>query len=353
MSVFKNEKNNTWTCKFYYKTVNGERKQKKKEGFKTKAAAREFEENFKNKMLNSPDITVANLYERYMEFCATDLRKSTNESKDSVYRTKILPFFGDIPISDVTSLMVKEWQKQMKLEDYKPTYLKNMHNQLSALFNFAVQYFGLNSNPAKQCGSMGKKDADCKQFWTKEEFNCFLSHLTDRPMATVMFSLLFYSGMRSGELLALDADSFDFEQNLVRIDKTYAKIKGEDIISEPKTENSKRIVTLPQEIMDMVTHYISSLYGYESDQRLFPITKKMLNNEMKRGCNRSGVKKIRVHDLRHSHASLIINETDFPVLVLKERLGHKDIKTTLNTYSHLYENQHRDLANKLSDLMKQ
>ena len=249
-------------------------------------------------------------------------------------------------------IMQKTLQLMLDENRYSPTYLKNIHNQLSALFNYGIRFYGLQNNPARDCGSMGKKDADTKQIWTKEEFDLFLEHVSDKPMARVMFSLLFYGGMRSGELLALTAEDFSFTENCVRINKSYTKIKGEDIISEPKTNGSKRIVTLPQPVMDMVAAYIASLYDYNPDCRLFPVTKKYLNNVMRRGCQKSGVKKIRVHDLRHSHASLIINTMHVPILLLQERLGHTDIKTTLGTYGHLYAEQHHELANMLTDLMK-
>ncbi len=354
MAVFKNEAKKTWTVKFYYTTYDGKRKQKKKEGFQTKAAALDFQTTFLNNLKTSPEITVANLYEHYAKYTQARLRKSTYESKDSVYRTKILPYFGDVAIGNVTSNMVENWQTQLMLDEnrYSPTYLKNIHNQLSALFNYGIRFYGLQNNPARDCGSMGKKDADTKQIWTKEEFDLFLEHVSDKPMARVMFSLLFYGGMRSGELLALTAEDFSFTENCVRINKSYTKIKGEDIISEPKTNGSKRIVTLPQPVMDMVAAYIASLYDYNPDCRLFPVTKKYLNNVMRRGCQKSGVKKIRVHDLRHSHASLIINTMHVPILLLQERLGHTDIKTTLGTYGHLYAEQHHELANMLTELMK-
>ena len=222
---------------------------------------------------------------------------------------------------------------------------------MSAIFNFAVKYYKLPSNPAAACGSMGKKKAEGMQFWTKEEFDQFIPHVSDKPMSKVIFYLFFYSGIREGELLALTLNDFDFDKNTVSITKNYARVNNQDIIQTPKTPKSKRTITLPVEIMEMVKEYSDMLYDYKPTDRLFPTQKSYLNREMVRGCKLSGVKKIRIHDLRHSHASLLI-ELGFAPLLISERLGHENVETTLNTYSHLYPNKHGEVAEILSNLIR-
>ena len=221
----------------------------------------------------------------------------------------------------------------------------------SLIFNFAVKYYKLPSNPAAACGSMGKKKAEGMQFWTKEEFDQFIPHVSDKPMSKVIFYLFFYSGIREGELLALTLNDFDFDKNTVSITKNYARVNNQDIIQTPKTPKSKRTITLPVEIMEMVKEYGGMLYDYKPTDRLFPTQKSLLTREMVRGCKLSGVKKIRIHDLRHSHASLLI-ELGFAPLLISERLGHENVETTLNTYSHLYPNKHGEVAEILSNLMR-
>lgn len=235
--------------------------------------------------------------------------------------------------------------------NYAPTYLKTVHNQLSAIFNFAVKYYKLPFNLAAACGSMGKKKADSMQFWTKEKFDTFVKCVSDKPLSKTTFNLFFYIGMREGELLALTLNDFDFDNNTVSITKNYARLGTEDIIQTPKTPKSKRTITLPVEIMDMVKEYCTMLYDYKPTHRLFNVTKSYLTHEMQRGCKLSGVKKIRIHDLRHSHASLLI-ELGFAPLLISERLGHENVETTLNTYSHLYPNKHSEVAETLSNLIK-
>ena len=189
------------------------------------------------------------------------------------------------------------------------------------------------------------------QFWTKEEFDQFIPHVSDKPMSKVIFYLFFYSGIREGELLALTLNDFDFDKNTVSITKNYARVNNQDIIQTPKTPKSKRTITLPAEIMEMVKEYGGMLYDYKPTDRLFPTQKSFLTREMVRGCKLSGVKKIRIHDLRHSHASLLI-ELGFAPLLISERLGHENVETTLNTYSHLYPNKHGEVAEILSNLMR-
>ena len=343
----------TWTVKFYYINWKGEKKQKKQEGFKTKKEAQEFALNFLDKCKNSVDISFKNLVELYMEDIKVHVKPTTFANKEFLINSKILPYFSAMRICDIDIAMVRKWQNELISHEnnYNKTYLKTIHNQLSAIFNFAVKYYKLPTNPAAQCGSMGKKKADSMQFWTKYEFDQFISCVSDDPLSKVIFNLLFYSGIREGELLALTFKDFDFKRNTVSITKTFAVVKGQVFIQTPKTPKSKRVINLPEEISSMVEDYCSKLYDCNPDDRIFNISKTSLTREMVRGCNLSGVKKIRIHDLRHSHASLLI-EMNIPILLISERLGHENIQTTLDTYAHLYPNKHEDVAKKLSVLIK-
>lgn len=352
MAAFKNNRG-TWTAKFYYTDWTGKRKQKKKEGFVTKKEALQFENDFLNKCKSTVNITFRNLVENYMEDCKVHLKPTTMENKKFLIQTKLMPYFADLPICDIDISMVRKWQNELLSHEngYSQTYLKTVHNQLSAIFNYAVKYYRLPSNPAATCGSMGKKKADTMQFWTQEEFNTFISYLEDQTLYYVIFHLFFYSGIREGELLALTLDDFDFEKNTVKITKNYVKIGNEEIIQSPKTPKSKRVITLPQEIMDMVKNYSTKLYGYSPSERLFLANKYGILRKLNNISKLSGVKKIRIHDLRHSHASLLI-ELGFPPLLISERLGHENVETTLNIYSHLYPNKHEEVAKALSQLMQ-
>ena len=138
----------------------------------------------------------------------------------------------------------------------------------------------------------------------------------------------------------------DLEKRTISITKSYQRLGKKDVITPPKTSKSKRVITIPEFLAAYIKDYMDSLYDLQEDDRLFPITKYYLEHEMQRGIKESGVKRIRVHDLRHSHASMLI-ELGFSPLEIANRLGHEKVETTLNTYAHLYPNKQTKLAERL------
>lgn len=254
-------------------------------------------------------------------------------------------------MNDIKPNDIREWQNDLIKQGYAETYLKTINNQINAIFNFAVRYYELKSNPCTIAGSMGKSNADEMDFYTKDEFMQFIDHVMDKQISYMAFSVLYWTGMRIGEFLALNASDIDFEKNTISINKSYQRLNKRDVITEPKTPKSKRIVSIPKFLAVDLMDYIQSLYGVSGRERIFPVTKSYLTNEMKRGVKNSGVKKIRLHDLRHSHASLLV-EMGFSELAIAERLGHERLGTTMNTYSHLFPHKQQQIANKLDDEYK-
>ena len=353
MPVYKNESKSTWYAKFNYKDWQGNIKQKKKEGFKTQKEAKVYEREFLNKAHVSCDMAFGSLVELYMEDCESRLKPTTLDNKKYIVDLKVLPFFKDMPLNTINITTVRKWQNELisSDENYSQTYLKSINNQLSAIFNYACKYYKLPENPVRSCGSIGKKRADSMNFWTIDEFNKFIVTVEKKPISKVAFEILFWTGIRVGELLAITLNDIDIEAQTISINKNYARLKREDLILEPKTPKSKRVVTISPFLCDIIQEYISKLYDYEPNERLFQVTTTYFREEMDRGCKKSGVKKIRVHDLRHSHASLLI-EMGFSPLLISERLGHENIETTLQTYSHLYPNKQSEVANMLQVLNK-
>jgi integrase len=351
LPVYKDEKRKTWYCAFRYKDWTGTSRQHKKRGFAKKSEAQEYERNFLKKLSGSCDMAFGSMVELYMEDCKSRLRPTTYEGKKYLIDSKILPTFKDLPVNAITAATVRKWQNELldNEAEYAPTYLKTINNQLSAIFNYAKRYYGLPVNPAAVAGSIGKKNAEAMQFWTKDEFQLFAAAVSDKPAAYAIFNTLFWTGMRSGELLALTLDDVDFTAKTVSITKSYARINSEDVISPPKTPKSRRVITVPDFLLDILEDYAGRLVDYEPSERLFEYTKHFLQNEMARGCKKSGVKKIRVHDVRHSHASLLI-ELGFSPLLISERLGHENVETTLEIYAHLYPDKHGEVSSKLNEL---
>ena len=177
--------------------------------------------------------------------------------------------------------------------------------------------------------------------------------MRDKPLSYYAFKTLFWTGIRIGELLALTIKDFDPVNKTLTINKSYQRIKGRDVITDPKTPKSNRVITLPEFMVHDLNEYIGMLYGIMENDRLFHTTKSYLEHEMIRGCELSGVKKIRLHDLRHSHASLLISELGLQPNLVADRLGHEKITTTLQTYSHLYPDNNRELADKLEEFVSE
>ena len=355
MPTYKDDKTGTWYCKFYYTDVNGSKKQKCKRGFKLQREAKDWERNFLESRSLDVNIKFCNFLDQYFKDAESRLKLSTLENKKYLINKKILPFFSDMLLSEIRPVHVRQWQNELLSyvdengKPFSPTYLKTINNQLSAIFNYAVRYYDLRENPCLKAGSMGKKHADEMQIWTLDEFKKFIQE-DDRPESYTAFHVMYYTGIRVGELLALTWKDIDFNNKTINIDKSYQRIKGEDVITIPKTPKSIRTIVIFDYLANILQTYKNSIYKPHINDRVFPFTKNFLRYEMERISKKAGVKKIRVHDLRHSHASLLI-ELGFSPLLIAERLGHENIETTLNTYSHLYPNKQIELADKLQTLL--
>ena len=351
MAVIKNNKTGMWEVRTYYKDLTGARKQKTKRGFAKKSEALEWERNFKLKENQSISMSFKSFVDIYLTDLGPRIKRNTFLTKKYIIETKILPYFGKRKLDDIRTSDVIQWQnKIMKLkkdngELFSPTYLKTIHNQLSAIFNHAVKYYGLRENPAAKVGNMGKSKSREMLFWTKEEYLKFAEVMMDKPIAYYAFEVLYWCGIREGELLALTPADFDFTKGTVSITKSYQRINGRDIITPPKTEKSNRIIKMPKFLCEEMQDYLKSLYSIEPDERIFPITKNYLHREMDRGSAQAGVKRIRIHDLRHSHVSLLI-EMGFSAVAIADRVGHESIDITFN-YAHLFPSRQTEIADKL------
>ena len=336
----------TWRCQFYYEDWQGVRHKKNKRGFKTKAEAEEWERNFRQQQRKDLDINFENFVEIYFADVENRLRESTIKNKRYVFDLKVTPYFKKKKMCEIKTSDIRAWQNELIKQGYAPTYLKSINNQLAELFNYAVRYYDLNDNPCRKAGSIGKSKADDMEFWTKQEFKQFLPSMDKKPEARMAFMLLYWTGMRIGELLALTYEDIDLEKRIISISKSYQRLDGKDVITPPKTPKSNRKITIPPFLAEELKEYCSHLYGIMPNERMFRFTKSYMEHEIVRGIKETGVKRIRLHDLRHSHASLLV-ELGFQPLAIAERLRHEKIETTLNTYSHLYPNKQAELADRL------
>ncbi len=354
MPVYKDSKLGTWFVQCVYRNYTGERIRTTKRGFKTRKQAQDWEREFVKRKEGSLDVSIAAFYELYEQDVRPRLKENTWNTKAHIIETKIIPYLGDLKISEVTPADVLHWQNDIQnLTDgsgqpYSPTYLRTICNQLSAIFNHAIRYYGLSNNPLLRTGKIGSKKSPVEmQFWTRDEYLAFRRKVMDKPLSFLAFEVLYWTGIREGELLALTPKDFNFEKSIISINKSYQRIKGRDVITSPKTPKSNRLITASPFLMEEVKEHVG-VNHIPSDERIFRLTKSFLYHEMRRGCALAGTKVIRIHDLRHSHVSLLI-ELGYSVSAIAERMGHEGVDITLN-YAHLFPNKQADMAADLERL---
>lgn len=352
MAVIKNNKTGCWEVRCYYKDFTGKLKQKTKRGFKRRSDAVDWERAFKLKEDQNLNMEFKDFVEIYKTDMQSRVRYNTWLTKEHIINTKIMPFFANKKLNEIRTSDVIQWQNEiMKMksktgQEYSQVYLKTIHNQLSAILNHAVCFYGLKCNVARRAGNMGKEQSKEMLFWTQEEFQKFVETIADKPQSYYAFEILYWCGIREGELLALTPEDFDFDKKTLKISKSYQRINGEDVITDPKTPKSKRTIVMPDFLCEEIREYISSLYGYGKNDRIFQISKSYLHHEMNKGSKIAGVKRIRIHGLRHSHISLLIN-MGYTALAIAERVGHEAVDITYR-YAHLFPTVQTDMAQNLN-----
>lgn len=352
MKAEKDPKTGKWLIQYRYTDWQGIRKKSTKRGFATKREAEEWLRTFLMSQQADFNMNFEEFLKLYYEDMAPRIRENTLRTKKYIIDLKILPFFGKKSINSIKPADVRRWQNELIAKGYSYTYLRTVNNQLTAVFNYAVKYYDLKNNPCTKAGSMGKNQADEMNFWTKEEFTKFLDAVMDKHRSYVGFKTLLWTGLRIGELLALTIEDIDFDAKTLNVSKSYQRIGTKDVITPPKTPKSNRIISIPEFLLEDLKDYVDSIYQPKATDRLFPVTKHYFEREMKRGVALSGVKKIRLHDCRHSHCALLF-EMQIPPLEVAERLGHERVETTLNTYAHLYPNKQKHISEKLDKMYEE
>lgn len=347
MPAYKDEKTNTWYCKFYHSTWDGKRKQTTKRGFTTKKAAQQWECEQKAASNADMSVTLETFVNMYFEDKKGELKERSVRNKKYMIDSHVIPYFGKKKMNEITPSEIIQWQNMMREKGFAPTYLRMLQNQLTALFTHASTIYSLTNNPCKKVKKMGTPNAKELNFWTKEEYDKFIATIDTKDRYYVLFEILFWTGCRVGEALALTKNDINFATNQIYIKKTYHRMGKQDIITTPKTEQSVRTIDIPEFLKEEIAGYVSSLYEYPDNERLFPMVAEAVQHKMKRHIAKAEVKPIRVHDLRHSHVTYLINQGVAP-LIIKQRVGHKDIQTTLNIYGHLYPNEQRKVAEMLN-----
>lgn len=294
-------------------------------------------------MQNSTDMSFYDLWVEYNEYILIKLKKQSYRKINSNFKNHITPFFKDYNLKDITPKVYLNWMNIIKEKGFKNSYNANLHTTVVGILNYAVKFGYTDKNIASMIGGFSKKRNERKNidFWTIEEYHQFINCVDDK-LYNLLFNTLYFTGLRIGECLALTW--FDFKYNYLDINKTISKEKdknGNYIINSPKTPTSIRKIKLDNELIKLFNdlyNEVSCLDNFENSWYIFggvkPLTQTTVSRKKDNYCKIAKVKKIRLHDFRHSHATLLVSN-GVPITVIAQRLGHSDTNMTLNTYSHL------------------
>lgn len=345
--------------------ANGKKIQKYKSGFKTK---KEAKEEYANILLTTSteineDEVLDMKFGQFIEDIFLPWYKT--QVSERTYRARVnsinvnFKYFNKYTVKQIKVIHVQKWQIKL-MQDFKSLYARALFSLFSRAMDRAIVIGIINENPAKKVGSI-KKIKPKIEFWTKEEFQMVLKQLNINDYYEhclfVILWLLFMTGMRSGEAYALQWEDINFEDKYLSVTKgIYYLNVNKFVFNEPKTRSSIRDIALDDDTLQVLktwkqkqasvvtTDFVLSYTG-------LPIVKSTILREIDRISKLAGVHRITVHALRHSHASLLISMGQNPLLI-KDRLGHADIQTTLGTYGHLYPNMNFELAEKLQGILE-
>lgn len=348
------EQNGSWTAQFWYEDIYGKRRHKCKRGFETEEEAMAFEDAYKNKTRGSMDMKLADFIGVYAEDVKPMIREYTWNTREYIINDKIIPVLGKKRMRDITTADIIAWQngllsgKRKGGKPYSATYLRTVNSALRAVFNHAERFYGLHPNPMKKAPAIGSKNAREMNIWTKDQYLKFADAIAEETELYVAFELLYWTGIRLGELLALMPQDFDFSSSTMNICHSYRRLKGQDKLTPPKTEKSIRKIILPEFLRDEVRDYVCNVALVGHDERIFEgIGDNQLRDTINGESERLGLPKIRIHDFRHSHVSLLI-DMGFSAVAIAERTGHESAEITFR-YGHMFPGVQDKMASSIED----
>ncbi|PEU67485.1 site-specific integrase [Bacillus cereus] len=344
--------------------ITGKTKKTTKQGFKTKKEASlemsrlKLEAQKGMNQLSKKDYTYKGLYELWNESHALSIKESTQSNVKNIFTSRILPCFGSMKINKITVVhcqrVINKWAKQYRS-------FRDVRTYFSMVMNYAVNLGLIDFNPMdKVITPKLQVDGRTKtgKYFSVEELKKFLEYAfieCDIKMYN-FFRLIAFTGMRKGECLALTWDDINFFSGELSINKTVYYINGRYVVSDPKTKTSKRVIDIDQQTLDTLKKWrceqkrqlLSLGIGQEgnSNNLIFNkltknrehehINSSIPNRELKNITDKYNLTPISVHGFRHTHCSLLF-EAGLDVKAVQDRLGHGDVQTTLQIYSHVTE----------------
>jgi len=352
----------TYKCEGSYIDANGSQKRYHKRGFATADEAKEWERVFLLESTTgvSSNMTVNDLYIKFMDQKKLVIRERTFYQTDLSFKKHILPVLGNIKLSNLTLEKIEKYQHDLLTvnkqngEVLKNSTLELIQKELKSLLAFAYEKSYIKNMHILSFKKVINIDESKKEvdFWQPEEFYKFIEVVDDIVYLT-LFNVLYWCGLRIGEALALNWNDIDFNKKTIRINKSYSDYKHR--ITNPKTQNSYRTVIMPDKCFDAVSklfEHDKQIIGFDNQKYIFHFEKPLNQDTIKirkdRWIAKAHVKRIRIHDLRHSHVSLLIN-LGFSAFDIAKRLGHS-VDMVNNVYGHWFQNAQNKMVDKLNNM---
>lgn len=355
ISVYKNQKNGKWYFRTYITDKNGKRIQKQKGYYLTKKECQKAESYFSlNYKETNDNILFSELYDTFIKMKEQDLKFQSFRAQKNRYQKHILPYFKDYQIKNIKFSDYINWKEYILKNNFSYTYMSSLHQAMVNILNFAVNFYDLKENVASKVGNFSRRNyIKTVNFLTYDEFNRFISCVDDIVYYT-LFDLLYYTGMRKGEILALNWT--DLKDNYISISRNLIRSSIKDYkFNTPKTNSSIRNIELDNFVLDnlcKLKKYYKNFIGFEDNWFIFggiaPLSSTTLERKKNMYCKKANVKQIKIHEFRHSHATFLLSK-GVPITVISKRLGHSNLTTTLKVYSHFILNDEDRAINLLND----
>jgi integrase len=302
---------------------------------------------------NNDQITVSDFMANYMETVGKHtLRPRTQEMQEVFVRVHINPALGRIKLKDLRPDHLQSFYSQKISSGLSKRTVQLLHVTLRTALKQAVRW-GLVARNVTDLVQAPRPVKKAPKFFTKEQLNKFLESVRGHNWYLI-YLLLIYGGFREGEVLGIHVEDCDMVNRAINVRHSLITLKGGVFITEPKTKTSKRAVTLPKIAYDELKKHLDQLDRNQglifTTSTVGPISPRNFIRHFKKALKDAGLPDIRVHDLRHSHASLLLASGVNPKLV-QERLGHSSTTLTMDTYSHVIPSLGEEVARKMDDLM--
>ena len=288
------------------------------------------------------NLTFEQAVAEYLEYIKLKRKEVTYLTHEDRIKKHIRPFFKNKLVSEISKNDILKWQVEIDKLGFKYNYKSSIFYSLSSIYNFLENFYNVD-NIVKKVGNFRNDDiSDNGNIWTYEEYKKFINCVDDYKFK-ILFEILYFTGLRKGEIMALKKDDIDLYESKITINKS---ITRNHKINTPKTKTSTRIISIDNTLTDEIKKYIEN---FNISDNLFDISFSTLKRKKDYYCKIANVKQIKIHEFRHSHACLLF-KNNVPIDEISYRLGHSKISITTDTYLRYLPKQEKRVISTLNSL---